>query len=309
MKKVFVFAVLCFSVTIRVIAQSDVTSNADDLTRTKLLALFSQANKIEVSKVGKEPSELYRSTDKADITAMREAFVVDQEREGWIAICADTLIVLYKDDRELISFLNAGGTGVATKIVNGDYFSVDTEKWQTWFDKRGMGFIRKDYDEAVSQAKIYEEHERRWIEAMPRGVKKALEDTKPEMISIIKAEYPKIEIALKTEYPNQVDRIRALLHWYGSGSGQWSGYPSYESVAETALLKYRTSELLAAVKSGSLSEMQKEGAARLFAGWDFNRTRPNDGKLIGKKLKAMLLEHVLKSSDEDKRERALAHLK
>ena len=309
MRKTIAFAVLCLSVAISSIAQSDITSNADNLTRTELLTLFSQANKIEVSKIDEARKDLYHSTDPADIMAMREAFVVDQEHEGSIAICADTLIVLYKDDKELISFLNAGGTGVATKIVNGVYLSVDIEKWQAWFDKRGMEFVRKDYDEAVSQAKIYEENERRWFEAMPRGVKKALEETKPETIAIIKPEYPKLEIALKTEYPKQVHRIRALLHWYGSGSGQWSGYPSYESVAETALLKYRTSDLLAAIKSGSLSETQKEGAARLFASWDFNRTRPNDGKLINKKLKAMLLEHVLKSSDEDKRERALAHLK
>lgn len=309
MTKILTIALFVLLLAASVFSQSNPSSEAPDLTRAELLQLFFKADKIEISKVREGSKELYRSTKPADILAMRDAFVVDQERDGSIAICADTLIVLYKDNKELTSFLNAGGTGVATKIINGVYFSVDIEKWQSWFDKRGMSFIRKDYEDAIAQSKISEENERRWIEAMPRGVKKAFEDTEREGISIIKPEYPKVELALRTEYPNQTDRIRALLHWFGSGSGPWSGYPGYETIAESALLKYQTSDLVAAVKSGELSETQKEGAARLFAGWDFNRTRPNDGKLLDKQVKAMLLVHALKSSDQDKRDRAISYLK
>ncbi len=90
----------------------------------------------------------------------------------------------------------------------------------------------------------------------------------------------------------------------GSGAGPWSGYPAYESVAEQMLLEYPTPELVAAVSGRQLSEEEMEGAARLFGGWEFNRSRPSDNALIPDDLKTNLLEHSLRSTDEDKRNRA-----
>ena len=73
----------------------------------------------------------------------------------------------------------------------------------------------------------------------------------------------------------------------------------YEDIAEEMLLGYQTVELVAAVKDVTLTEQQEEGAARLFAGWLFNNRRPADNALIPGDLKQSLLEHALKSSDDD----------
>jgi len=82
--------------------------------------------------------------------------------------------------------------------------------------------------------------------------------------------------ALLAEFPDPRVRIRALLTWYGSGAGPWSGFPAYESIAETLLLDFPTDEIVNVVQSTPMTDVQLEGAARLFADWDFAVARPND---------------------------------
>jgi hypothetical protein len=113
-----------------------------------------------------------------------------------------------------------------------------------------------------------------------------------------------LDAALAREYPKQESRILVLLEWYGAGEGQWSGFPSYESVPEKLLLRYDTKDILRAIEKKELAEQQIEGTARFFAGWDFSQTRRQDLKLLPAKLKKKLLEHSLKSKNEDKKGRA-----
>ena len=114
----------------------------------------------------------------------------------------------------------------------------------------------------------------------------------------------KLRQALVREHPATTRRIVALFGWFGSGAGPWTGYPTYESVAEELLLDFSTSDLVTAVQTGNLRNEQLEGAARLFGGWDFSQRRPGDLKLLPPELKNQLLTQALKSSDKDKRGRA-----
>jgi hypothetical protein len=100
----------------------------------------------------------------------------------------------------------------------------------------------------------------------------------------------------------KADRI--VLTWYGSGDGPWSGYPAYEGIAEDLPLDFSTPEIVSTIQSSNLTESQVEGAARLFGGWKFSHLRPDDLKEVPSELKAILLEHSLKSKDQDKRDRA-----
>ena len=77
--------------------------------------------------------------------------------------------------------------------------------------------------------------------------------------------------ALSKQFPDQKKRILALLQWYGSGEGPWSGYASYEAAAEELLLLYRTEDILGVIRDTELTEQQLEGTARLFGGWAFSK--------------------------------------
>jgi hypothetical protein len=86
--------------------------------------------------------------------------------------------------------------------------------------------------------------------------------------------------------------------------GRWSGFPAYEVVAEKLLLDYSTRELLSAIEGKDLTTAQLEGVARLFGGFKFVSYRTAELRLLPPELKARLLEHSLKSDNEDKRGRA-----
>ena len=158
------------------------------------------------------------------------------------------------------------------------------------------------------QAQIDED---RWWAVMPTSIRPLVErmnadgDWYGSFQEFKEKEREPLQAALTGQFPDKRQRIKALYAWFGSGSGYWSGYPSYEEMAEDLLLDYSTDDLLDAALAGPLSEAQTEGAARLFAGWFFQRDRPDDLKLLPPELKSRLLEHSLKTAiNDDKKGRA-----
>ncbi|MCK4806241.1 MAG: GrpB family protein [Candidatus Aegiribacteria sp.] len=100
------------------------------------------------------------------------------------------------------------------------------------------------------------------------------------------------------------EQIKALLSWFGSGAGPWSGFPSYESAAEELLLDYEIVEIVDVLKTHKLTPEQTEGAARLFSGWSFRRKYPGGIRSVPDDLREVLMNHVNISGDKDKLERA-----
>lgn len=153
---------------------------------------------------------------------------------------------------------------------------------------------------AAKNEREQETNGRRWRAGMPSSVGPLWNDQFMGMGDDLRG----LRAALSKEYPKTTDRIRALLGWYGSGAGPWSGYPSYEDVAQELLFDFKTEEVIAAVANEDLSDAQLEGAARFFAGWDFGQQRPKDRDRLSSDLRHRLLSHSLKSQDDDKRVRA-----
>jgi len=109
---------------------------------------------------------------------------------------------------------------------------------------------------------------------------------------------------LRNAIPEKTEQIRALLIWFGSGAGPWSGFPSYESAAKELLLDYKIAELVDALDYSKLSPELAEGAARLFGGWSFSKKYPKGIKCVPKELREALWNHVKDTEDEDKLRRA-----
>jgi hypothetical protein len=144
----------------------------------------------------------------------------------------------------------------------------------------------------------------RWLAGMPKSIRPLWTGTYTSNPSIGPDLMSPLRAAVVTEFPDESKRILALLTWYGSGAGPWSGFPSYESIAENLLLDYPTTEIVATIQANPLSDQQLEGAARLFADWDFSRRRPGNLKMLPAPLKKRLLEYSHKSTDTDKIARA-----
>lgn len=155
--------------------------------------------------------------------------------------------------------------------------------------------------ELVEQQKAAQGAYARWMDAMPGSLKPLWNVA---LRNVLSPEVQPLRSALAGQFPDTRARILALYAWFGSGSGPWSGFPSYESVAERLLLDFPTDKLIATASGTRLSEQQTEGAARLFAGWTLYTERPEDRDSVPPDLRKLLLEHTLKSKDEDKVARA-----
>lgn len=109
---------------------------------------------------------------------------------------------------------------------------------------------------------------------------------------------------LDESYKDEHDKILALFQWYASGVGAWTGFPAYEELPAQLLLMLPTPKIIDGLNAKNVSEPELEGAARYFASRTFRLAKPRDISLLDDKLRQRLLEHCLKSSDKDKRNRA-----
>jgi hypothetical protein len=162
----------------------------------------------------------------------------------------------------------------------------------------------KEYEEDARREEHSQRSRRRWEESMPSAIKPFW--NQPIINQLFgESDVDAMNDALAQEFPEEQSRILALLNWFGSGEGPWSGYPAYEADAEQLLLMHSTAAILAAIQGVSLNEGQTEGLARLLGGWNFSQQRPEDLSLLPGGLKSKLLQHSIRTDNNDKRERAV----
>jgi hypothetical protein len=300
----FVLLTACLATT-SIAAQQERPPDQNDLN--KLFDAISKADRVAVFRVdeGTEAENLiYSSSKPKDLIAFRTAIRVEPPKEWFRCACtATTIIRLYKKGQALGSLEIYTGADVYFSAWQGDAMIANPEPWFNWLDQRSISWPRAEYNREMAGEKAEREAEERWVKTMPTSLVPLWPDSfQPD--ALMNYDLGPLDAALNREYPDKDTRIRSLLAWYGSGTGPWSGYPAYEEVAAKLLLEYSTSELLLAVQSSPMGEEQIEGAARLFAGWDFRHARPADNALLPVELKRLLLNHSLKSTDQDKLERA-----
>ena len=263
---------------------------------------IAQADRITVTRYPESTRVIFDSDKREDITAFAEALQIVQPEPGTSFHCMCVgfpAVRLYRGETELVLITNHHGRSVRTSLWSSDAMLQDVERWLRWFDERGMPGPRREVEEAAKRAKESEIAYERWQLAMPVCLRPLW---RPDINWDQPREVKPIRKAMRDAFPDSRKRALALFAWYGSGMGPWSGFPAYESGAADLLLDLPVPVLIAAAEDPSLSEAQLEGAARLFAGWDFYKRhgRPILPKALGKKL----LEYSLHSSDADRIERA-----
>lgn len=297
---ILVFGLLC---------RVAIGQNEHPTTQTDVAALFSaieNADRVAVFSVNETETQrqIYASTNRKDLQALRTSISIELPQQWFRCACdPSTVVRLFRRNKEIGEIDLFDGTTIRFTNWSSDAEILNKTIWFEWLDRRGIKIPRQEFERRVAQDRKYRAGEERWIKAMPSSLV-PLWPPVAKVIPMGEYETDPLDSALSMEFPDRRARILKLMAWFGNGTGPWSGYPGYESVPEQMLLEYSTPELLAAVSGETLNEDETEGAARLFAGWDFNHSRPQDNALLPADLKRHLLEHSLKSTDKDKRERA-----
>jgi hypothetical protein len=201
---------------------------------------------------------------------------------------------VYKNGKYLVKVGIAGSPKVLNELMEGV----------------GLALSQTGYKPPTPEALAREAADlARWEAGMPASAHTLWERTKRFRSGggLRPPEMAELRGALEADFPDPAARIRGLLLWFGSGKGPWTGFPAWESVPEDLLLEFSTEELILAVDWEQMDTAQREGAARLFAGWDFKTRRADDRHLLPLELKRALLDHTLTTGDgdqTDRRERA-----
>jgi hypothetical protein len=247
---------------------------------------------------------LFDSTDKKDLEELRERLTLETPGAGeWFhCMCNGTpALYVYQRGSQRLELTNHHGLSIRCSLWDSDVRIIDTEKWISWFDDRRISGPREEIEAMRGQHAQSKKDWERWLTAMPKAVQPVWSDALGQFGRV---DHVPLRIALEQEMPDQGERILALLEWFGSGSGPWSGFPSYEIAAEKLLLDFSTTDIVAAIQSKRLSPAQTEGTARLFGGWTFGKLRPKDLKELPNALKKDLWLHTQNTNDKDKISRA-----
>ncbi len=264
-----------------------------------LYEVIESANRVVVTDFTRDGDKvLYDSMDIKDLIALRESLeVIVPDGYQYCACIGSPAVHLYEGEIRLLSFTNHHGLAVRTPLWSSDAPVADPDKWVNWFAKLGITGPKEELDKMRIMEKEWEEDLSRWMNVMPESLKPIWSEA---LDAYGEVDTNRLDEALKKEMPEQDERILALLEWYGSGSGPWSGFPSYETAPEEMIQEYKTVDIVNVIEFNELNPSQKEGAARFFAG----RKRRNELDQLPDGLKGELLEHVMQSDNEDNKARA-----
>ncbi|MCO7187408.1 MULTISPECIES: hypothetical protein [unclassified Pseudoalteromonas] len=244
----------------------------------------------------------FESEKREDLSALKNSLVIERPEADRLCLCVgNPVIYFYKDDKELGVLSHIGGTNIRFSHWSSDASVVDTDKWLTWFDDRGMPWPRQMFDTRRKEQIQNQKNEQRWLGAMPSSVRAVWAEA---LTPYGTRDTQRLMTLFTAAIPDKRLQVLALLKWFGSGAGPWSGYPSYENVARKMLFNYSTANIISIINSTQLSTAQTEGAARFFGGWDFSQKRPDDLEKMPDTLKEQLWEHVSSTMDKDKLARA-----
>lgn len=248
--------------------------------------------------------QLYESKDKYDIVALLDALSIAKPKEWFHCMCIGSpAISLYRGNEILVKVTNHHANSVRCSLWDSDALITDTDRWLKWFDERGVGGPREEYEESIAMAQQSEIDYKRWKDAMPSYLRDSWDAFVPDLsMGIVRIDPLVYEMSKQTTCRREV--ITDLFAWFGSGAGPWSGFPCYESAAEELLFQFETSELIDAVQPEHMTSQQLEGAARLFAGWSFRKKRKKHLQLLPCTVKEALWQAVQHTSDAGNRARA-----
>lgn len=239
----------------------------------------------------------------SEVQELSRLLAILRPTERFHCLCpGDQTLEFSRGRRGKVAITLHHGRSIRWEGWDSDAMLADAEGLLRWLDEHGAPEPLRAWEKSLAR----EEHDRAAWEAWKRATPPSVVPLLAEAPATINPELPLPESlqraseALRAGYPNEREEIRALLEWFGSGEGPWSGFPSYECVAEALLLRYPTEAILLALDDEQLTPTLAEGAARLFASWWFGRMRPGDAARLPADLARRLRRHVGAAGDPDK---------
>lgn len=249
---------------------------------------------------------LLDTAESAAVAGFRAAvsIVEDPATFGHCMCYGDPAIEVYAGDRLPAAFGYHHGFAIRWEAWKHDAHLREPEKLIEWLSAHGVPGPREEVDAAARRAEENERAAGRWLAAMPECLRPFWDPSGHR--SHDPAFHRELLAALRADRPSPDEQVLALLGWFGSGAGPWSGYPSYESIPEQLLGYFPTAAVVAALTASEPSEAELVGAVRYLSGWTFTRDASGRQARAGMpaELRARLAEAADRTNIPDIRARA-----
>lgn len=211
-------------------------------------------------------------------------------------------VELYVRDRRVVTIGLHHGRSLRVDGWRSDAMLADGEGLLRFLAERGLAEPLAAFEEDRRTGERFAKARERWLAAVPpeiAPVLASLEGHGPGRH--LRPGEPDVVAALaKMNAP-----ARSLLRWYGSALGPWSGFPSYETVAEALLKELGVEPVIAAAEETS-DESELFAAARFIGRFD---APPKERRLLSAELAARLRAVTDRLGDDDARKRIAAALR
>ncbi len=280
-------------------------STAPQPTQAALDRILDQVVKVRVLDGGEANGRPFsdqvriETDDAATLIDFRTALRIEDGPAGHCMCHGSQTFELWDRDDERVAVIGLHhGITIRWNAWKDDAELIDSRRLLEWIAAHGFRAPLKAFERDRRQEQASREEYERWREASPDPVRPLLDAAATEVVASESALAP-VRGSLEEAYPDEMQRALVLLAWFGRGQGPWSRFPSYESIVETFLLAMPTRLLIQAIEgviaAGTATEAHLEGAARYFAGWDFNRKKKKtNARRVPDPLKAQLLDHALR---------------
>ena len=251
-------------------------------------------------------SELLATIDEPSDLAELSRLLAVGGPSGHCMCYGDTTFELCNGDGTILAVLGLHhGVSLRWEVWGDDAWLINGRALMEWLSSKGVGGPRQRWfeDEADRQASISQYS--LWLLEIPaalESLKEQMDDLKLSGGGLSGETLQELGRLLEAAFPDAVERAGVLLRWFGSGSGQMSGFASYEAVPEQFLARVPIQALVDALTDADDAIL--DGGVRYLAGWTFVKTRGPDLAAVPPSLREVLLSRAESSGDGDKIQRA-----
>ncbi len=239
------------------------------------------------------------SSNPDDLFGLRDRLRIEAGPGGHCACLGGHAMELYAGQKLLATFGLHHGMTIRWEAWKDDARISSPDVFVSWMQAHGVPEPFEELRKLRHAARVTQAATTKWEAAAPAALK-------PLLAEAMKGQLGSTELllAMDAAVPDEPEKARQLLKWFGSTGGKWTGAPTYQELPEKLLVKFRRQVVVEAMldDEGDVREdaLLLEGMARFVSGRIFLEQRASDISYFSKELKDALMKHALVSGDRDK---------
>jgi len=277
-------------------------------TQASLDALFQSTARLRVVDQQRmsshPPSAVLADVGMAEVRAVRDMLTIQEGGPAFHCMCmGDLAVELYAPTHPLVALSYHHARSLRHPHWNSDAPLLHGPALLYWLAQRGATGPLLAHQAMVDRAMRDHQARQIWLAAAPPVLAANLPRYETDPSGFPAGDAPptmdEAERLVRATYPSVEAAVATLLEWYGTGSGPWSGYPSYEDVPSILVRRLGLPVARSVLARPHVTERALLGGARLFSSWEVVTKKPFEVCQVPPAVWARMSPIVLRIGDQD----------